>query len=143
MKRIISFLMLLAALLSVASCGRKISFDSDMDKVEKIGFNLVKSSQTEKDLSEATESFNSEIRFEGGKFEVEIIYYANFNKTVEDDYFSCQFIEFDSEEQAENYFNLYVESRLESGEYKLKIYENKIILTNSSEAMKALGGKFK
>ena len=95
MKRIISFLMLLAALISVASCGRKISFDSDIDKVEKIGFNLVKSSQTEKDLSEATESFNSEISFEGGKFEVEIIYYANFNKTVEDDYFSCQFIEFE------------------------------------------------
>lgn len=142
MKRIFSVFLTAIIVFSFASCGKKINFESDIKKLESIGFNSVKTAESEDELSELTETFNFKIASDHGKFEVKITGYQTFNKTSEDDYFSCQFIEFESETQAKNYFDFYISSRLESSDYKLKIYENKIILTNSEEAMKALQGKF-
>ena len=126
----------------LVSCGG-IDWESDVEKIKNINFNLVKESESEKDLLDASKSFNTEIKFEGGDFEVEVIRFANYNKTVEDDYYPCQFIEFASEEDAESYYNLYIETRSSTNEYKLKIHGSIVIITNSEEAMKTLRGKFK
>ena len=145
MKRIVLIILLLAMTISaVSSCAKRdFEWDATIKDLEDEGFKVIKTSENEDDLKDATDSFNSEIKFDGGDFTVKILKYANLNKTTNDNYYSCQFIEFETEEQAKKYFNHYIDARLENNKFKVRHFENIIILTNSNEAMEIVGGSFR
>ncbi len=142
MKKIILCAVLLLSLL-LASCGSgAFNWDKRVDKLKDEGFQAVDEYNAEVDSSDhgISDSLNASIKFDGGDFTVECTRYVNLQKG---DYKnSGAFMEFATEEQAQKYYDLYLKSRTPESQWKLRLLDRVVILTNSAEVMDVIGGEF-
>ena len=137
------FFAIIAALcLFLTGCSKSFDWDSNVEKVENLGFVVFNTSTNEEDLNRNTDSINADIKLMGGDFSVELDNAIALNKEVEDSYYCCTFVDFKSDEQAKNYYELYLSTRSNENQYKLALIKDIVVLTNSQEVIDLLKLEF-
>lgn len=113
---------------------------SPMEDLEEAGFRRTLSGSTASTCERAQEAFNQEIRDNGGSFTVTVLRFVNLRKGSSEDFTTCQIVEFATEQQAQQYYDLSV--AVPDRAFCLSLRGSFVILTNSQEAMEIFGGAF-
>ncbi len=137
------FAIIIGLCLFLTGCTKSFDWDQSVEKIESIGFVVFNSSANEDDLKRNNDSINADIKIMGGDFSVELDNAIALNKTENDNYYNCMFFDFKNEEQAKNYYDLYLDNRSNENQYKLSLIKDKVVLTNSQEVIDALDLQFK
>lgn len=108
MKKILSMIALLTfAALMLASCSLFFNEEKCIEKLKAEGLTEGMCYITEEECERATSLMNSQIRFEGGDFTVEVV--REYSLIENGDYSkSCTFITFATEEQAKQFVELQI-----------------------------------
>lgn len=138
------FIAIIVALcLFLTGCSKSFDWDKNVEKIENLGFVVFNSSTNEDDLNRNNDSVNADIKLMGGDFSVELENAIALNKEVDDNYYNCMFFDFNNDEQAKSYYDLYLDSRSNENQYKLSLIKDIVVLTNSQEVIDTLGLQFK
>lgn len=147
MKKLLSVvaLALLAALL-LASCSLFFNEEKCIEKLKAEGLTEGMCYLTEEECARATSLMNSQIRFEGGDFTVEIV--RDYSLIENGDYSkSCTFITFATEEQAKRFVELQIKWFSEESDnpnnWKFARSGCTVVSTNLEIAKKMIPLKFK
>ena len=140
-KSIVVFIFMLVSALLI-SCTKDVELERNVADLEKAGFSIVSQAKSEQELESYTIGYNNKIKFNGGDFTVNIVGFTALNKTEDENYYSCQFVSFETSNQAEQYYDLYIESRAQNDDYRLRLFEDIVVFTNSDEAMDIVTGEF-
>ena len=142
--KIKKFLTIIVVLcLFLTGCSKSFDWDKSVEKIESIGFVVFNSSSNEEDLKKNNDAINADIKIMGGDFSVELDNAIALNKTVNNDYYNCMFLDFKNDEQAKRYYDLYIDTRSNENQYKLALVKDIVVLTNSQEAIDSLSLEFK
>ena len=146
MKRAISLatvFMMLALLL--VGCSKTFDMDKSIEKLKDKGLTEGMCYITEEECERATSLTNSEIKFIGGDFTVEIV--KQYDLIENGDYSkSCTFITFATEEQATNFAELNIEYFAKgenSNNWRIARDGCVVVLTNLDVAMDIINLEFK
>lgn len=130
MKKYISLaLVLLLAMSILAGCNETFDMTKSINKLLNKGLVISREYATTYQLKEASAMFNAEIRFYGGNFIIEVKRAVTLEDPKEPGA-NCQFIEFATEEQAEQYATFYITTRKLGNEFKIA-YEGKVVVITS------------
>lgn len=147
MKKLLSVvaLVILAALL-LASCSLFFNEEKCIEKLKAEGLTEGMCYLTEEECARATSLMNSQIRFEGGDFTVEIV--RQYGLIENSDYSkSCTFITFATEEQAKQFLELQIKWFSEESDnpnnWKFARSGCTVVITNLEIAKKMIPLKFK
>lgn len=147
MKKLLSVvgLVILAALL-LASCSLFFNEEKCIEKLKAEGLTEGMCYLTEEECARATSLMNSQIRFEGGDFTVEIV--REYSLIENGDYSkSCTFITFATEEQAKQFVELQIKWFSEESDnpnnWKFARSGCTVVSTNLEIAKKMIPLKFK
>ena len=140
-KKFLTVIVVLCLFLS--GCSKSFDWDKSVEKIESIGFVVFNSSSNEEDLKKNNDAINADIKIMGGDFSVELDNAIALNKTVNNDYYNCMFLDFKNDEQAKRYYDLYIDTRSNENQYKLALVKDIVVLTNSQEAIDSLSLEFK
>lgn len=147
MKKIVSLVTVLVVfIMLLVGCAGKFDMDKSIEKLKAKG--LTESSvtyTTEEELAHATSVTNSEIKFMGGDFTVEIVAQYSLIENG-DESKSCIFITFATEEQATNFAELNIEyfaKGANPNNWRIARDGCVVVLTNLDAAMDAINLEFK
>ena len=146
MKKIVSLVSLLAVFaMLLVGCAGKFDMDKSIEKLKDKGLTEGMCYITEEECKRATSLTNSEIKFIGGDFTVEIV--KQYDLIENGDYSkSCTFITFATEEQATNFAELNIEY-FAKGEnpnnWRIARDGCVVVMTNLDYAMKITNLEFK
>ena len=130
MKKYLSLALVLLLVLSMlAGCKETFDMDKSVNKMLNKGLVVSREYKTEYQLKEAAAIFNAEIRFYGGNFIVEVVRAIALEDPKEPG-LNCQFIEFATEEQAEQYATFYADARKVGNDYKVARSGKVVVLTS-------------
>lgn len=141
---IVSVFVVFAMLL--VGCAGKFNMEKSIEKLKEKG--LTESSvtyTTEEELERATSITNSEIKFMGGDFTVEIVAQYSLIENG-DESKSCTFVTFATEEQAIKFAELNIEYFANGDNYnnwRIARSERIVVLTNLDVAMEVINLEFK
>ena len=146
MKRIISLATVFIVLTALfAGCSEKFDMDKCIEALKDKGLTEGMCYITEEECERATSLTNSEIKFMGGDFTVEIV--KQYDLIENGDYSkSCTFITFATEEQATNFAELNIEYFAKgenSNHWKIARDGCIVVMTNLDVAMDVINLKFK
>ena len=142
MKKIIVLIaILLLPILLFTGCTASFDWDKSIKKLEESGLTVSHNATTTDELQEITDAVTFAVTSGGGDFTVEVKKYTVLTKDRDLSH-SCQFFEFASEEQAQNYYDIYIDKRSKDSDAKVAIKGKIIIQTNLEEAQKALNLDF-
>ncbi len=131
------FAIIVGLCLFLTGCSSSFNWDKSVSKLEDAGYVVKMNYSTTEDI---THELNSELKMHGKDDIVEVIKYTNLEKG---DYTnSCFFIQFENEDQAQSYYDLRLETRFEDSNLKLAIYEDVLLMTQSSEVVDILNLDF-
>ena len=146
MKKIVSFVVVLAVFaMLLVGCASKFDMDKSIEKLKDKGLTEGSCYVTEEECERATSLTNSEIKFIGGDFTVEIV--KQYDLIENGDYSkSCTFITFATEEQATQFAELniaYFAKGENSNNWRIARDGCVVVLTNLDVAMDVINLKFK
>ena len=138
MKKIIVLTaILLLPVLLFAGCSTNFDWDKSIEKLKEAGFTVSHQATTTDELQEITDAVMFAVTSGGGDFTVEVKKYTVLTKDSDPSH-SCQFIEFATEEQAQNYYDIHIHKRNDDSNIKVAIKGKVVIETNLEEAQEAL-----
>ena len=146
MKKAVSLAMVLIVfVMLLAGCSEKFDMDKSIETLKAKGLTEGMCYITEEECERATSLTNSEIKFMGGDFTVEIV--KQYDLIENGDHSkSCTFITFATEEQATNFAELNIEYFAKgenSNNWKIARSKCVVVLTNLDIAMEVTGLEFK
>ena len=146
MKKIASLVtVLLVFVMLFVGCVGKFDMDKSIEKLKDKGLTEGMCYITEEECERATSLTNSEIKFMGGDFTVEIV--KQYDLIENGDYSkSCTFITFATEEQATNFAELNIEYFAKgenSNNWRIARDGCVVVMTNLDYAMKITNLEFK
>lgn len=134
MKRLFSFFVLLTLLLfSLPGCKEASDMEVFIDKLEAAGWNVSKTYSSEQELENISAVFNTEIGFTEGDFRVKIVGGTILTQGG-DASADCRLYEFENEQQAKKYTELYLSDRTETSSRKIARGGALVIITDSDAA---------
>ena len=140
---VVTIIVVLSLLL--VGCNGKFDMDKSIEELKAKGLTEGMCYITEEECARATSITNSEIRFMGGDFEVEIV--KQYGLIENGDYSkSCTFITFATEEQATNFAELNIEYFAKgenSNNWKIARDGCVVVMTNLDVAMDIINLEFK
>ena len=140
---VVTIIVVLSLLL--VGCNGKFDMDKSIEELKAKGLTEGMCYITEEECARATSITNSEIRFMGGDFEVEIV--KQYGLIENGDYSkSCTFITFATEEQATNFAELNIEYFAKgenSNNWRIARDGCVVVFTNIDMAMEVVNLKFK
>ena len=143
MKKIVSLVTVLAVFaMLLVGCAGKFDMDKSIEKLKDKGLTEGNIYTTEAELADATELANSEIKFMGGSFTVEVKGYKQY---IQDGDYSknVQFFTFATVEQATSYAELYISERETDSSWKVGQSECVVIITNLDVAIDVINLEFR
>ena len=147
MKKFLSILVLFSiTALILASCSLFFNEEKCIEKLKAEGLTEGMCYITEEECERATSLINSQIRFDGGDFTVEVV--RQYDLIENGDYSkSCTFITFATEEQAKQFVELQIkwfsEESDNSNNWKFARSGCTVVMTNLEIAQKIIPLKFK
>lgn len=147
MKKIVSLVTVLAVFaMLLVGCAGKFDMDKSIEKLKDKGLTEGICYITEEECEQATSVTNSEIKFIGGDFTVEIV--KQYSLIENGDHSkSCTFITFATEEQATNFAELQIEYFTEKSDnpnnFKIARDGCVVVMTNLDVAMDIINLEFK
>ena len=146
MKRIIALVTtFIIFTILLAGCSEKFDIDKSIEKLKEKGLTEGMCYITEEECERATSLINTEIKFIGGDFTVEIV--KQYDLIENGDYSkSCTFITFATEEQATNFAELNIEYFAKgenSNNWKIARDGCVVVMTNLDVAMDIINLEFK
>ena len=147
MKKTISIIALVAAAaLMLASCSLFFDEEKCIEKLKEEGLTEGMCYITEEECERATSLMNTQIKFDGGDFTVEVV--RQYDLIENGDYSkSCTFITFATEEQAKQFAELQIkwfsEESDNSNNWKFARSGCTVVITNLEIAQKIIPLKFK
>lgn len=147
MKKILSILVLFSiTALILASCSLFFNEEKCIEKLKAEGLTEGICYITEEECERATSLINSQIRFDGGDFTVEVV--RQYDLIENGDYSkSCTFITFATEEQAKQFLELQIKWFSEESDnpnnWKFARSGCTVVITNLEIAQKIIPLKFK
>ena len=147
MKKILSILVLFSiTALILASCSLFFNEEKCIEKLKAEGLTEGMCYITEEECERATSLINSQIRFDGGDFTVEVV--RQYDLIENGDYSrSCTFITFATEEQAKQFLELQIKWFSEESDnpnnWKFARSGCTVVITNLEIAQKIIPLKFK
>ena len=147
MKKIVSFVAVLAVFaMLLVGCAGKFDMDKSIEKLKDKGLTEGMCYITEEECERATSLINSQIRFDGGDFTVEVV--RQYDLIENGDYSkSCTFITFATEEQAKQFLELQIKWFSEESDnpnnWKFARSGCTVVITNLEIAQKIIPLKFK
>ena len=146
MKKIVSLVAILAVFaMLLVGCAGKFDMDESIEKLKDKGLTEGMCYITEEECERATSLTNSEIKFMGGDFTVEIV--KQYDLIENGDYSkSCTFITFATEEQATQFAELKIEDFAKgenSNNWRIARDGCVVVMTNLDYAMKITNREFK
>lgn len=141
MKRIIVGALSLLLVVNMTGCSKSIDWDKDIKKLEDAGY-TVTNHTSEEDLASITHEVNSWAKFKGYDLTFEVVKYTSLLKDKDYDN-QAIFFQFSNEEQALNYYNFEIETRLEESVNKYYSYKDIVVFSDNEESMNILGYDFK
>lgn len=140
---VVTIIVVLSLLL--VGCNGKFDMDKSIEELKAKGLTEGMCYITEEECARATSITNSQIRFMGGDFEVEIV--KQYGLIENGDYSrSCTFIVLATEEQAINFAELFIKDAAEDGNpnnWKFARSGCIVVFTNIDMAMEVVNLKFK
>ena len=146
MKKIVSLVSLLAVFaMLLVGCAGKFDMDKSIEKLKDKGLTEGMCYITEEECERATSLMNTEVKFMGGDFTVEIV--KQYCLIENGDYSkSCTFITFATEEQATQFAELKIEDFAKgenSNNWRIARDGCVVVMTNLDYAMKITNLEFK
>ena len=146
MKKFVSLVTVLAVFaVFLIGCAGKFDMDKSIEKLKDKGLTEGMCYITEEECERATSLTNSEIKFMGGDFTVEIV--KQYDLIENGDYSkSCTFITFATEEQATQFAELKIEDFAKgenSNNWRIARDGCVVVMTNLDYAMKITNLEFK
>ena len=147
MKKFLSILVLFSIIaLILASCSLFFNEEKCIEKLKAEGLTEGMCYITEEECERATSLINSQIRFDGGDFTVEVV--RQYDLIENGDYSrSCTFITFATEEQAKQFLELQIKWFSEESDnpnnWKFARSGCTVVITNLEIAQKIIPLKFK
>ena len=147
MKKTVSFIsIMIVAALILASCSLFFNEEKCIEKLKAEGLTEGMCYITEEECERATSLINSQIRFDGGDFTVEVV--KQYDLIENGDYSrSCTFITFATEEQAKQFLELQIKWFSEESDnpnnWKFARSGCTVVITNLESAQKIIPLKFK
>ena len=147
MKKFLSILVLFSiTALILASCSLFFNEEKCIEKLKAEGLTEGMCYITEEECERATSLINSQIRFDGGNFTVEVV--RQYDLIENGDYSkSCTFITFATEEQAKQFLELQIKWFSEESDnpnnWKFARSGCTVVITNLEIAQKIIPLKFK
>lgn len=147
MKKFLSILVLFSIIaLILASCSLFFNEEKCIEKLKAEGLTEGMCYITEEECERATSLINSQIRFDGGDFTVEVL--RQYDLIENGDYSrSCTFITFATEEQAKQFLELQIKWFSEESDnpnnWKFARSGCTVVITNLEIAQKIIPLKFK
>ena len=147
MKKFLSILVLFSiTALILASCSLFFNEEKCIEKLKAEGLSEGMCYITEEECERATSLINSQIRFDGGDFTVEVV--KQYDLIENGDYSkSCTFITFATEEQAKQFLELQIKWFSEESDnpnnWKFARSGCTVVITNLEIAQKIIPLKFK
>ena len=147
MKKTVSFIsIMIVAALILASCSLFFNEEKCIEKLKAEGLTEGMCYITEEECERATSLINSQIRFDGGDFTVEVV--RQYDLIENGDYSkSCTFITFATEEQAKQFLELQIKWFSEESDnpnnWKFARSGCTVVITNLEIAQKIIPLKFK
>ena len=145
MKKILSSITVLTVfMLLLVGCANNFDMDKSIEKLKDKGLTEGMCYITEEECERATSLTNSEIKFMGGDFTVEIVKQYDLIEKGDNSY-SCTFITFATEEQATNFAELNIEYFAKgenSNNWKIARDGCVVVLTNLDGAMDVINLDF-
>ena len=147
MKKLLSVVTLaILAALMLASCSLFFNEEKCIEKLKAEGLTEGMCYITEEECERATSLINSQIRFDGGDFTVEVV--RQYDLIENGDYSkSCTFITFATEEQAKQFLELQIKWFSEESDnpnnWKFARSGCTVVITNLEIAQKIIPLKFK
>ena len=131
------FAIIVTLCLFLTGCSNSFNWEKNVSKLEDAGYVVEMLYTSNEDLEH---EINSIFALNEKDYTVEVVRYINLQKG---DYKnSCVFIQFKTEEQAQNYYDLRVEIRYEDSDLKLALYDDVVLLAKSSEVVELLNLDF-
>ena len=147
MKKTVSFIsIMIVAALILASCSLFFNEEKCIEKLKAEGLTEGMCYITEEECERAISLINSQIRFDGGDFTVEVV--KQYDLIENGDYSrSCTFITFATEEQAKQFLELQIKWFSEESDnpnnWKFARSGCTVVITNLESAQKIIPLKFK
>ena len=146
MKKLIFFTTVVAIfVLMLVSCGGKFDMDKCIEELKEKGLDEGMCYITKEECERASSITNSEIKYLGGDFTVEIV--KQYELIENGDYSrSCTFITFATEDQAANFAELNIDwfvEEMNSNNWKIARSGCVVIMTNLEVAMDVINLEFK
>ena len=147
MKKTVSFIsIMIVTALILASCSLFFNEEKCIEKLKAEGLTEGMCYITEEECERATSLINSQIRFDGGDFTVEVV--RQYDLIENGDYSrSCTFITFATEEQAKQFLELQIKWFSEESDnpnnWKFARSGCTVVITNLEIAQKIIPLKFK
>lgn len=147
MKKIVSLVAILAVFaMLLVGCAGKFDMDKSIEKLKEKGLTEGMCYITEEECERATSLINSQIRFDGGDFTVEVV--RQYDLIENGDYSrSCTFITFATEKQAKQFLELQIKWFSEESDnpnnWKFARSGCTVVITNLEIAQKIIPLKFK
>ncbi len=128
------FAIIIGLCLFLTGCSSSFHWDKSVTKLEDAGYVITRNYTTQEDLNKITHELNSELKMHNKDTMVEVIKYMSLDKEES----VCIFLQFEEDEQAQSYYNLRLETRLEVDGLNLALYEDVVLITNSTKVVDLL-----
>ena len=135
------FAIIVALCLFLTGCSKSVDWDKDIQKLENAGYTVTYHT-SEEELASITHELNSWAKFNGYDLTFEVEKYTDLLKDNDYD-FQVIFFQFANEDQALNYYNFAIETRIEDGVNKFYVSEDIVVIADNKEAINILGYDFK
>ena len=132
MKKIVA--VIASRCLFLTGCSGSFNWDKSVSKLQDTGYSITRNYTAQEDLDKITHELNSELKMHDKDCTVEVIRYMSLGKEEQ----VCIFLQFKEEDQAKSYYDLRLEIRYEDSDLKLAIYDDVVLIANSSEVVELL-----
>lgn len=141
MKIIIASTLGILLTLTMTGCSKSIDWDNDVRKLEDAGY-IVTNHTSEEELSSITHEFNSWAKFKGYDLTFNVV---RCTSLLKDENYDNQvtYYQFSTENEASNYYNFEIETRMEGSVNKYYYCKDIVIFSDNNESMDILGYDFK